>query len=126
MKRNELNAASHANHSGESGAMCCSPSLGQMSTYWPLAPYSMSGIRGVRCLGEWHASGGLAGWSGTDTADPIGEASDGSLLEKYRASRASKCCSVRCSRSLPQLERQVGELRLQRGHLSLHPREPGL
>src|SRR6266700_6549316 len=61
MKRNELNAASHANHSGESGAMCCSPSLGQMSTYWPLAPYSMSVIRGVRCQGEWHASGGMAG-----------------------------------------------------------------
>ena len=106
--------------------MCCSPSLGQMSTYWPLAPYSMSGIRGVRCLGEWHASGGMAGWSGTDTTDPVGEASDGSLLEEYRASRASRRLLGALLPLLEQLERQVGELRLQRGHLGLHLREPGL
>ncbi len=84
----------------------------------------MSGMSGARFSVGWHANGGIAGWSGTEKAEPIGETSDCSPLEEDWASRASRRCSVCCSRALRSWSARKVELRLQRGHLGLQERKP--
>ncbi len=127
MKRNELNAASHANHWGRIGGDVLLSFLGADEHI--LASGSIFNKRDQRrSLPGGMARDSEAWLAGLALIPQIRLAKQATVLSLRNTGLTVRADAVRCAAParLRSWSERPGELRLQRGHLGLHLREPGL